>query len=114
MVFPTGEGVFGDSGGDHEPFLVPLAIPAIAGPSALATVMLMASRDPAHLWTWVLAVSIGMAVTTAVLVAAPRLQAVLGERAVVALERLMGLVLTAVAVQMLLNGVQAFVAELPK
>lgn len=114
MVFPTGEGVFGDSGADHEPFLVPLAVPAIAGPSALATVMLMASRDPAHWWTWGLAVTIGMAVTTAVLVAAPRLQAILGERAVVALERLMGLVLTAVAVQMLLNGVQAFVAQLPK
>jgi small neutral amino acid transporter SnatA (MarC family) len=114
MVFPTGEGVFGDSGSDHEPFLVPLAVPAIAGPSALATVMLMASRDPAHSWTWVPAVTIGMAVTTAVLVAAPRLQALLGERAVVALERLMGLVLTSVAVQMLLNGVQAFVAQLPR
>lgn len=113
MVFPTADGVFGEMR-DGEPFLVPLAVPAIAGPSSMATVMLMASRDPAHLWTWVLAVSIGMAVTTAVLVAAPRLQAVLGERAVVALERLMGLVLTAVAVQMLLNGVQAFVAELPK
>jgi len=114
MVFPTGEGVFGDTGSGHEPFLVPLAVPAIAGPSALATVMLMASRDPVHLWTWVLALTIGMAVTTAVLVAAPRLQAILGERAVVAFERLMGLVLTAVAVQMLLNGVQAFVAQLPK
>ena len=46
MVFPHKDGIFGDvrSG---EPFLVPLAVPSIAGPSALATVMLMTSRDPA-------------------------------------------------------------------
>jgi MarC family membrane protein len=111
MVFPTAEGVFGDLR-DGEPFLVPLAVPAIAGPSAMATVMLMASRDPAHLWTWVLALTIAMGVTTVVLLSAPRLQAVLGERGVIAFERLMGLVLTAVAVQMLLNGVREFVAQL--
>ena len=53
MVFsrPT-EGVFGDAPGG-EPLIVPLAIPAIAGPSAMATVMLMASRDPGHIGTWV-------------------------------------------------------------
>jgi MarC family membrane protein len=111
MVFPTADGLFGEMRGG-EPFLVPLAVPAIAGPSAMATVMLMASRDPAHLWTWVLALTIAMAVTTLVLLAAPRLQAVLGERGVIAFERLMGLVLTAVAVQMLLNGVRDFVAQL--
>ena len=113
MVFPHRDGIFGEMR-DGEPFLVPLAVPSIAGPSALATVMLMASRDPANLWTWVLALTIGMAVTTVVLLAAPRLQAALGERAIVAFERLMGLVLTAVAVQMLLNGVQTFVASLGK
>ena len=89
---------------------MPLAVPSIAGPSALATVMLMASRDPAQLGTWVTALTIAMAVTTVVLLAASRLQATLGERAVSAFERLMGLVLTAVAVQMLLNGVRTFVA----
>ena len=112
MVFPHRDGIFGEMR-DGEPFLVPLAVPSIAGPSALATVMLMASRDPVHLWTWVLALTIAMALTTVVLLAAPRLQVVLGERAVAAFERLMGLVLTAVAVQMLLNGVREFVAQLP-
>ena len=111
MVFPHKDGLFGDVRG-AEPFLVPLAVPAIAGPSALATVMLMASRDPAQLTTWALALTIAMAATTAVLLAAPRLQAVLGERAVNAFERLMGLVLTALAVEMLLNGVRTFVAQL--
>lgn len=113
MVFPHPDGVFGEMR-DGEPFLVPLAIPSIAGPSALATVMLMASRDPAHLPTWVLAVTIAMVLTTVVLVGASRLQAILGDRAIAALERLMGLVLTAVAVQMLLNGITTFVSSLPR
>ena len=52
MVFPHPDGVFGDTRGS-EPLLVPLAMPAIAGPSALATVMLMASREPEHMTTWV-------------------------------------------------------------
>ena len=111
MVFPHKDGVFGEMR-DGEPYLVPLAVPSIAGPSALATVMLMASRDPGHLTTWVLALSIAMALTALVLVAADRLQAVLGERVVNAFERLMGLVLTALAVEMLLNGVRTFVAQL--
>lgn len=113
MVFAHPDGIFGDMR-DGEPFLVPLAVPAIAGPSALATVMLMASRDPVHLGTWVLAVSVAMGVTTVVLLGASRLQAALGDRAIAAFERLMGLVLTAVAVQMLLNGVQTFVGTLGK
>ena len=112
MVFPNKDGIFGEMRGG-EPFLVPLAVPSIAGPSALATAMLMVSRDPAHFWTWVLALTIGMAVTTVVLVASGRLQAVLGDRVVDAFERLMGLVLTAIAVEMLLNGVRTFVARLP-
>ena len=107
MVFPRPEGIFGDVPG-NEPFLVPLAIPSIAGPSALATVMLMASRDPARIGQWVLALTAAMAVTTVVLVGAHRLQELLGERVVLAFERLMGLVLTALAVEMLLGGVRAF------
>jgi len=113
MVFPRPEGIFGDPPG-VEPFLVPLAIPSIAGPSALATVMLMASRDPAKIAEWALALTIAMAVTAVVLVCAHRLQALLGERVVLAFERLMGLVLTALAVEMLLGGVRTFVAQMPR
>jgi MarC family membrane protein len=111
MVFHHPEGIFGDTL-DSEPFLVPLAIPAIAGPSAIATVMLMASRDPSRIGGWILSLSAAMAVTTIVLLGADRLQRFLGERGVRALARLMGLVLTAIAVQMLLNGVSAFVRQL--
>jgi MarC family membrane protein len=111
MVFRHAEGLFGDLPG-AEPFIVPLAVPAIAGPSALATVMLMASRDPSHLAQWVAALSAAMVLTTLVLLGAPYLTRVLGERGMIAAERLMGLVLTALAVQMLLNGIRAFVAGL--
>jgi MarC family membrane protein len=109
MVFRHPEGVFGDPPG-AEPFLVPLAVPSIAGPSALATVMLMVSRYPAHLTTWLAALSAAMAAATVVMLLAHRLQAWLGERGMMAAERLMGLLLTAIAVQMLLDGVRTFVA----
>jgi len=70
------------------------------------------ARDPARLVQWIAALSAAMAVTTLVLLGAPHLTRVLGERGMVAAERLMGLVLTALAVQMLLNGMRAFVAQL--
>ena len=111
MVFHHPEGVFGDPPG-AEPFVVPLAIPAIAGPSALATVMLMVSRDPSHRLAWIVALTIAMAITTVVLLAAYRLQRALGERGMIAVERLMGLVLTALAVQMLLDGVRTYAITL--
>ena len=74
--------------------------------------MLMASRDPAKIGSWILALTLAMAATTVVLTLADQLQRWLGERAVIAFERLMGLVLTAVAVQMLLNGVREFAGQL--
>jgi len=111
MVFRHPDGIFGDPPGG-EPFLVPLAIPSIAGPSALATVMLMATRSPAQWLSWILALTAAMAVTTIVLLGAHRLQRLLGERGMLAVERLMGLVLTALAVQMLLDGVRTFAHEL--
>ena len=111
MVFSHKEGIFGEIQGG-EPFIVPLAVPMIAGPSALATVMLMASRDPDKLYTWAVALTLAMVVSTAVLLMAGRLKAVLGERVVNAFERLMGLLLTALAVEMLLGGIRTFVASL--
>ncbi|CAG0968844.1 hypothetical protein BURK1_01113 [Burkholderiales bacterium] len=113
MVFAHRDGVFGETGAD-EPFIVPLAIPAIAGPSALATVMLLASRSPGSMGTLVVAVSIAMLVSVVVLAAADRVQRVIGERGVVAMERLMGLVLTALAVEMLLSGIRTFVLQLER
>jgi small neutral amino acid transporter SnatA (MarC family) len=111
MVFPSDEGVFGGGAGG-EPLIVPLAIPAIAGPSALATVMLMVSREPHRLWVWIGAVTCAMLLATLVLASAERIQRIVGERGLRAFERLMGLVLTAMAVEMLLGGIREFVRHL--
>ncbi len=112
MVFPHAEGIFGDSG-ETGTFIVPLAIPAIAGPSALATVLLLVSREPQRVLEWVAALSLAMLVCTVVLLSAQRISNWIGRRGVIALERLMGLVLTAIAVQMLLAGIERFIVQLP-
>jgi small neutral amino acid transporter SnatA (MarC family) len=111
MVFPPPEGLFGDVIAS-EPLIVPLAVPAIAGPSALATVMLLASRAPDRMFELVGAVTIAMTVSVVVLALSDRLQRLIGDRGVLALEKLTGLVLTAIAVEMLLGGIRAFIAQL--
>jgi MarC family membrane protein len=111
MIFRRPEGVFGDTVGG-EPFIVPLAIPSIAGPAAIATVMLLVSRAPQRLLEWCLAVSVAMLATAAILVSADRLAKLAGEQGVLAFERLMGLILTAIAVEMLLRGIETFVRQL--
>ena len=111
MIFRHPEGIFGDAGA-AEPFIVPLATPAIAGPAAIATVMLLVSREPQRLVEWCAAVTIAMLVTAAVLTAAERITKLAGERGLLAFERLMGLILTAIAVEMLLRGIEGFVRQL--
>ena len=111
MIFRRPEGIFGDTL-SGEPFIVPLAIPSIAGPAAIATVMLLASRAPQRLLEWCLAVSVAMLATAALLVSADRLAKLAGEQGLLAFERLMGLILTAVAVEMLLRGIETFVRQL--
>lgn len=111
MVFPSPEGVYGQPP-DGEPFIVPLAVPALAGPSALATVLLLVSRDPQRTWAWVAAIAVVMAVSAVILAFAERLQHRLGERVTLAFERLMGLVLAAIAVELMLRGIKSFVAQL--
>ena len=95
-----------------EPLIVPLAIPAIAGPSALATVLLLVSQAPEKRLEWIAALCVTMTVSAAVLVLAERIQRVAGDRFVVALERLMGLVLVAVSIEMLLRGIKTFIQQL--
>ena len=111
MVFRHPEGLFGDADGG-EPFIVPLAIPALAGPAAIATVVLQVSRAPERMLEWIAVAAVGMLVTLVVLLAADRMARLLGERALMALERLMGLILTAIAVEMLLRGIRSFAAQL--
>jgi MarC family membrane protein len=111
MVFAHPEGVFGLQA-RGEPLIVPLAIPLIAGPSALATVMLMATREPDKLGVLAIAVTATMTIAAVVLMTGDRLQKWMGERAMQAVERLMGLILTTIAVEMLLGGIRSFVEGL--
>lgn len=113
MIFPHPDGALGnDPRAGGEPFIVPLAIPALAGPSALATVMLLTSQGPGKMLEWVGALTVTMIVCAVTLVLAERIQQWIGERTVAAFERLMGLVLVAISVEMMLGGVRAFVHQL--
>jgi small neutral amino acid transporter SnatA (MarC family) len=111
MIFRRPEGLFGDVIGG-EPFIVPLAIPSITGPTAIATVILMVSRAPQRIMEWAAAASIAMLITLTLLLFAERLSKLIGEPGLLAFERLMGLILTAIAVEMLLQGIQSFVHQL--
>lgn len=111
MIFPMPGGIFGEPGGG-EPLIVPIAIPSIAGPSSMAMVMLLASREPGRLWEWSASLSIAMLLTALPLLAASWLLAALGQRLVSALERLMGLLLGVLATEMLLQGVRDFILSL--
>jgi len=95
-----------------EPFIVPLAIPYVAGPSALAAVLFITSREPSRRWEWLVALVLAWAVSSLIIALASRLRHVLGDRGLIAMERLMGMVLVAVAVQMLMTGFAQFVGSL--
>ncbi len=103
MVFPATHGSLGETV-DGEPFVVPLAIPYIAGPSALATVLLLTSRDPGRHTEWLMAVSLAWLASAVILLLGAKLSGFLGQKGISAIERLMGMVLVASAVQMFLDG----------
>ena len=114
MVFPQAGGVFGNGDDDIgvEPFIVPLAIPALAGPSALVTVLLFSSQGALAMPLYVAVLSLVAVVWLVVLLSAERLQRVLGQPVMTAFERLMGLILTAMAIEMLLAGVRVYIQSL--
>ncbi|MGB1561623.1 MAG: MarC family protein [Sinimarinibacterium flocculans] len=88
-----------------EPFIVPLAIPYIAGPSALATVLLLMSREPGRWIEWTGALLLAWGLCLPAMLAATRLRDILGVRGLTAVERLMGLILVTIAVEMLMGGI---------
>ncbi len=107
MIFGSGESIY-STDLDREPFVFPLAIPLLAGPSALATVLLLASRQPDRMFEWVGALTCAMLVSGVVLLAADRIRRWIGDSMVSAIEKLMGLVLTAVSVEMILAGLKRY------
>ncbi len=105
MVFARSDEIFG-SGPEGEPFVVPLAVPLIAGPSAMSTVLLLVAREPGRWASWLAALFLAWFVSLLILVFSNRLRRVLRVRGIMALERLMGMLLTTVSVEMLITGVK--------
>ena len=105
MIFPTDHPTDTLAG---EPFLVPLAIPLVAGPSTLAALLLLQSSPNSTLQLWV-SVTLAWAVTAMILLSSTILYRLLKERGLIAVERLMGMLLVMLAVQMFINGVGKFI-----
>lgn len=107
MIFPSPYGLMGESP-EGEPFIVPLAIPMVAGPSALAISMLMVTSDPSRMFDWTMALVGAWAASAVILMCAPLLLKALGNRGLIAVERLMGMILVIISVQMFFDGVGGF------
>ena len=110
MIFPTSK-QYGDEEIEGDPLLVPLAIPLVAGPSILATLILLVSQHPDKLMDLSIALFIAWFISAIILFSATAMQNYLGKRGMIAIERLMGMVLIAVAVQMFLDGIKMFLSE---
>jgi multiple antibiotic resistance protein len=107
MIFPKEGGLFGETL-EGEPFIVPLAIPLVAGPSALAVLLLLQQPEASVTWQLLLAVTIAWALSAVILLSSTLLYRLLKQRGLIAMERLMGMLLVMLAVQMFMNGVANF------
>ena len=108
MIFPTEGGIVGETP-EGEPFLVPLAIPLMAGPSTMASVLLLKQSGNISLIQLLAAVTLAWAVSAVILYSAPYLYRLLKVRGLVAMERLMGMLLVILSVQMFLDGIATFI-----
>lgn len=106
MIFPSPVRDKGALPTDPEPFIVPLAIPLVAGPSVLAAVMIFAKQETAYVM--MVAILLAWGASLLILLGSTYLQRLLGSQGILALERLMGLILTLIAVQMFLSGLSVF------
>lgn len=106
MVFPARSSM--PSSLDTEPFLVPIAMPLIAGPSAIATLLVMARSDPHLIWQWLGSLTLSVSISGLILWASPWLFQKLGYRGALAIERLMGMLLITLSTQMMLDGIEQY------
>ncbi len=111
MIFPIRHRALMGENSDSEPFIVPLAIPLVAGPSTIATLMLMSSKAPNRVLDWLLAMLIAWLISAVILFFSDYLRQVFRRRGLAAMERLMGMILTTIAVEMLLSGIADFLQQ---
>lgn len=110
MVFPI-RGRSSQEEIEGEPFIVPLAIPYVAGPSVLAVEMLLMSDEPSRWPVWLLAITAAWAATSIIVLFGSQVAARLGSRGLIAIERLMGMILVAIAIQMFLTGADTYFGQ---
>lgn len=108
MVFPSRGLKAADE--TEEPFIVPLAVPLIAGPSTIASILLLVSKHPGRLTEWWMAVTAAWAVMAGILLASGWLLPKLGPKGARALEKLTGMLLIMLSIQMLIDGITQAVA----
>ncbi len=111
MIFPQPGGVVGLAAGE-EPFIVPLAVPLMAGPSILAALILLAHTDGTRMMDWTIALIIAWSLSSIILMFYKLFSRLLGEKGLTAVERLMGMVLVMISVQMLLDGITSYMAQI--
>lgn len=111
MIFPGPSSTFGEHPGG-EPFIFPLAIPLIAGPSSMATVMLIMSREPQRWPEWLVALVCAWGAAGAILFFSANISKMVGQKGLLAMEKLMGMVLIAIATQLTLSGIAIFARSL--
>ena len=107
MIFPSEKGIMGEMP-EGEPFFVPLAVPLLAGPSTLAMLILLARSQPERIFEWLAAVLGAWVVTSLIMLSSNKLNKLFGKRGLIAVERLMGMVLVAISVQMLMDGITTY------
>ena len=107
MIFPSEKGIMGEMP-EGEPFFVPLAVPILAGPSTLAMLILLTRSQPERIFEWLAAVLGAWAVTSLIMLSSSKLNKLFGKRGLIAVERLMGMVLVAISVQMLMDGISTY------
>jgi multiple antibiotic resistance protein len=108
MIFPAHHSTFAE-GPEGEPFIVPLAIPLIAGPSTLTTIMLFSMREPGRLGLWAGVIGAAWLVNAVILGGLSGwFSRILGDRGLLAMEKLMGMILVTISVQMIMTGLKKF------
>ncbi len=105
MIFSSSGEVFNVER-ESEPLIFPLAVPLTAGPAAMTTVILIMGKDPSRWWVWALALFCAWLISSVILFFSSNLNRLLGTKGLLACERLMGMLLTAVAVQMFIDGLR--------
>lgn len=91
-----------------EPFIVPLAIPMTAGPAAMTTVMLFMTQHPEVGFWWIIVLILAAVIFAIIILSARYLSNIFSEKGLIALERLSGMMLTAMAIQMFLTGLESY------